>query len=61
MSTNSKSRRGFASIDPAKQRAIASKGGKSAHAYGLAHEFTLEEARAAGAKRGWKPRQPERD
>jgi general stress protein YciG len=47
-----KSRRGFAGMDPAKQREIASKGGKAAHAKGTAHEFTPEEARAAGRKGG---------
>src|SRR5262245_39046229 len=47
-----KSRRGFASMDPAKRREIASKGGKAAHAQGSAHEFTPEEARAAGRKGG---------
>ncbi len=44
--------RGFASMDEAKQRAIASKGGKAAHRQGTAHEFTPEEARAAGRKGG---------
>lgn len=44
--------RGFASMDPEKQRQIASKGGKAAHAKGNAHEFTSEEARAAGRKGG---------
>jgi len=43
------SNRGFASMDPAKQRAIASEGGKAAHASGHAHEFTSEEARRAGS------------
>lgn len=43
-----KSTRGFASMDPAKQKAIASRGGKAAHEKGTAHEFTSEEARAAG-------------
>jgi general stress protein YciG len=47
-----KSRRGFASMDPAKRREIASKGGKAAHAQGSAHEFTPEEARVAGRKGG---------
>lgn len=37
-----------------KQRAIASKGGKAAHAKGTAHEFTSEEARVAGQKGGEK-------
>ena len=46
------SRRGFASMDPDKQRQIASKGGKAAHAKGTAHEFTPEEAREAGRKGG---------
>ena len=44
--------RGFASMDPAKQREIASKGGKAAHQAGTAHEFTPEEAREAGRKGG---------
>lgn len=39
-------------MDPDKQRAIASKGGKAAHAQGRAHEFTPEEARVAGSKGG---------
>lgn len=49
---NGTSRRGFASMDPEKQRAIASKGGKAAHAKGTAHEFTPDEARDAGRKGG---------
>jgi general stress protein YciG len=36
----------------AKQREIASKGGKAAHEQGKAHEFTSDEARAAGRKGG---------
>jgi general stress protein YciG len=44
--------RGFASMDRAKQREIASKGGKAAHAKGTAHEWTSEEAREAGRKGG---------
>jgi len=47
-----KSERGFASMDDEKQREIASKGGKAAHAKGTAHEFTPEEAREAGRKGG---------
>lgn len=46
------SKRGFASMDPSKQREIASKGGRAAHAKGTAHEFTSEEARVAGRKGG---------
>jgi hypothetical protein len=48
----SKSNRGFASMDLSKQREIASKGGKAAHAQGRAHEFTADEARNAGRKGG---------
>lgn len=44
--------RGFASMDSDKQRQIASKGGKAAHMKGTAHEWTSEEARAAGRKGG---------
>jgi general stress protein YciG len=44
--------RGFASMDRAKQRDIASKGGKAAHQKGTAHEWTSEEARDAGRKGG---------
>ena len=48
----STSKRGFASMDPSKQREIASKGGRAAHAKGTAHEFTSDEARLAGRKGG---------
>lgn len=48
----STSKRGFASMDASKQREIASKGGKAAHAKGTAHEFTSDEARVAGRKGG---------
>jgi general stress protein YciG len=44
--------RGFAGMDDAKKRQIASKGGKAAHQKGTAHEFTAEEARVAGRKGG---------
>ena len=47
-----KSRRGFASMDPARQRAIASRGGKAAHEKGTAHEWSSDEARDAGRKGG---------
>ena len=47
-----KTRRGFASMDPAKQREIASKGGKAAHQQGVAHRWSREEARVAGRKGG---------
>jgi len=44
--------RGFASMDRDKQREIASKGGRAAHKIGAAHEWTREEAQAAGRKGG---------
>jgi general stress protein YciG len=50
-------KRGFASMDRTKQREIASKGGKLAHLRGMAHEWTPEEARAAGRKGGAAVRQ----
>lgn len=43
------SNRGFASMDPERQREIASEGGRAAHEKGTAHEFTSEEARRAGS------------
>lgn len=46
--TAPRSRRGFASMDPETVRQIARKGGHAAHAKGTAHEWTSEEARAAG-------------
>ena len=47
-----KERRGFASMSIDKQREIASKGGRAAHEKGTAHEWTPDEARAAGRKGG---------
>jgi general stress protein YciG len=46
------SNRGFASMDRERQREIASKGGRAAHAKGTAHEWTADEARVAGRKGG---------
>ena len=43
-----KENRGFASMGVARQREIASKGGKAAHRKGSAHEWKREEARIAG-------------
>jgi general stress protein YciG len=51
-SESKKSVRGFAAMDPQRQREIAREGGRAAHAKGTAHEFTSEEARAAGKKGG---------
>ncbi|MGZ8413127.1 MAG: KGG domain-containing protein [Gemmatirosa sp.] len=47
-----KSKRGFASMDANRQREIASKGGRAAHAKGTAHEWSSDEARVAGQKGG---------
>jgi general stress protein YciG len=44
--------RGFAAMDQDRQKEIARKGGKAAHERGTAHEFTSDEARAAGRKGG---------
>ena len=52
MTNAKKLARGFAVMDPARARQIASMGGRAAHANGRAHEFTSEEARAAGRKGG---------
>lgn len=49
-----KNRRGFASMDPEKQRMIAGQGGRVAHQLGVAHQWTSEEARDAGKKGGQK-------
>lgn len=43
--------RGFAALSAEKKREIAGMGGRAAHASGHAHQFTTEEARAAGKKR----------
>lgn len=50
-----KKKRGFAAMDPARVKEIASLGGKSAHATGTAHQFTSAEASAAGKKGGIAP------
>lgn len=46
------SKRGFAAMSEEKRKAIASAGGKAAHAKGVAHEFTPESAAEAGRKGG---------
>ena len=54
-STNEKGEsrgRGFAGMDPERQRQISSQGGKAAHQKGTAHEFDANEAREAGRKGG---------
>lgn len=45
-------KRGFAAMDPEKVKAIASTGGKAAHAKGTAHQWNTEKAREAGRKGG---------
>ncbi len=52
MNEKPKARRGFASMSSEKQREIASKGGRAAHAKGTAHEWSSNEARDAGRKGG---------
>ncbi|MGQ0538851.1 MAG: KGG domain-containing protein [Gemmatimonadaceae bacterium] len=52
MTGTGKSKRGFASMDRERQREIASKGGRAAHAKGTAHEWSSNEARMAGRKGG---------
>jgi uncharacterized protein len=47
--------RGFAAMDRSRVSEIASKGGKAAHKAGTAHQFTSDEARAAGHKGGVAP------
>jgi len=47
-----RSTRGFASMDPQRQRAIASNGGRKAQENGTAHRLTSEEGREAGRKGG---------
>src|SRR5436305_10535390 len=52
MEGNNSRARGFAAMDAERQREIARKGGKAAHEKATAHEFTSDEARAAGRKGG---------
>lgn len=44
--------RGFAAMSAQQRRAIASLGGRAAHAAGVAHQFSSDEAREAGRKGG---------
>ena len=52
LTRSGRSNRGFASMSPDRQREIASKGGRAAHAKGTAHEWSADEAREAGRKGG---------
>ncbi len=45
-------KRGFATMNPEKRRAIAQQGGRAAHRKGVAHEFSREEAQKAGERGG---------
>lgn len=47
-----KAKRGFAAMSAERQRQIASQGGRAAHQQGVAHEWSTEEAKAAGKKGG---------
>ena len=47
-----KARRSYAVMSPERQREIASQGGRAAHQQGVAHEWNVEEAKAAGKKGG---------
>jgi general stress protein YciG len=55
-----KLRRGFAVMDRARVREIASLGGQTSHVRGSAHQFSHEEAVAAGRKGGFAKAQRER-
>lgn len=46
--------RGFAAMDRSLVSEIARRGGRAAHAQGVAHEWTTEQAREAGSKGGKK-------
>ncbi|UOQ69923.1 hypothetical protein [Hymenobacter volaticus] len=50
--TPTKRPRGFASMDATTQRRIASEGGKASDQSGRGHQWTKEEAWAAGRKGG---------
>jgi uncharacterized protein len=50
LQTNTKRVRGLAAMSPERRREIASKGGRTSQARGTAHQWTAEEASAAGKK-----------
>lgn len=50
METTTKRPRGLAAMSPERRREIASKGGRTSQARGTAHQWTAEEASAAGKK-----------
>lgn len=57
--------RGFAGMDPEERREIARRGGRAAHHYGRAHEWSEEEAaemgRRGGRARGFEGEEEEGD
>jgi general stress protein YciG len=53
--TETNKKMGFAAMDPEKVKEISSKGGRKAHEMGVAHQFSVEEAREAGKKGGRAP------
>lgn len=50
--TTLKKPRGFAALSQAQRSEISARGGRAAHAKGVAHQFTKEKAREAGRKGG---------
>ena len=50
LQTNPRRARGLAAMSPERRREIASKGGRTSQARGTAHQWTAEEASAAGKK-----------
>ena len=48
--TDARRPRGLAAMSPERRREIASKGGRTSQARGTAHQWTPEEASAAGKK-----------
>jgi general stress protein YciG len=54
MSETTKSKRGFGRLSAEERQRISRKGGVASHAKGTGHEFTRDEARAAGQRGGSK-------
>jgi general stress protein YciG len=50
LNSNHRRARGLAAMSPERRREIASKGGRTSQARGTAHQWTAEEASAAGKK-----------
>ncbi|HKF38271.1 MAG TPA: KGG domain-containing protein [Ktedonobacteraceae bacterium] len=50
LQSNARRARGLAAMSPERRREIASKGGRTSQARGTAHQWTAEEASAAGKK-----------